>query len=78
MRRLHGFRLVGMALCAGLLALLHPAARLLLAVLAAVLAFLSLDDVAAFHERLNRFGEAWPGGEPQATASTDWICLHRR
>jgi hypothetical protein len=47
------------ALGAGLLALLQPTARLLLAVLAAVLAFLSLDDVAAFHERLNRFGEAW-------------------
>jgi hypothetical protein len=47
------------ALGAGLLALLQPGARLLLAVLAAVLAFLSLDDVAAFHERLNRFGEAW-------------------
>jgi hypothetical protein len=47
------------ALGAGLLALLQPGARLLLGVLAAVLAFLSLDDVAAFHERLNRFGEAW-------------------
>ena len=47
------------ALAAAMLAVAVPSRRRLFGVLAAVLAFLSLDDVAQFHERLNRFGETW-------------------
>jgi hypothetical protein len=47
------------ALAAAMLAAAVPWRRWLYGVLAVVLAFLSLDDVAQLHERLNRFGEAW-------------------
>jgi hypothetical protein len=47
------------ALAVALLAVVRAQRRWLYGGLAALLAFLSLDDVAQLHERLNRFGEAW-------------------
>jgi hypothetical protein len=47
------------ALGAALLAVLVDARRARLTTLALLLAFLSADDVAQLHERLNRFGQSW-------------------